>query len=285
MTILQKTKKIESCFNDYDNAFQSQADARMRMIASRPSVSPDALVVHLLASMRADPTGVNDPHNSDIMQRILYADEIQFRRMFRVSCYVFDSLLEDLSLHLSDGGSYNTEQNIPASLKLGVALYYMAHGGDAIHLEAASEATALKYLHRVAELICTHLACKWMGESILKENGYMEANRERFRRRNGFPYVGAAIDGTHIAYQPRKGEYEQDYKNYKTWTSLLCIGIVNAFHLFIDIDVGWPGRLHDKTCTDHSNVWHEMHMNRKLWLGEDGVALADTAWVEAQNLS
>ena len=169
---------------------QSQADARMRMIASRPSVSPDALVVHLLASMRADPTGVNDPHNSDIMQRILYADEIQFRRMFRVSCYVFDSLLEDLSLHLSDGGSYNTEQNIPASLKLGVALYYMAHGGDAIHLEAASglsKATALKYLHRVAELICTHLACKWMGESILKENGCqqgaLEANRERFRRR------------------------------------------------------------------------------------------------------
>ena len=33
---------------------QSQADARMRMIASRPSVSPDALVVYLLASMRAD---------------------------------------------------------------------------------------------------------------------------------------------------------------------------------------------------------------------------------------
>ena len=96
--------------------------------------------------------------------------------------------------------------------------------------------------------------------------------------RNGFLYVGAAIDGTHIAYKLRKGEYEQDYKNYKTWTSLLCIGIVNAFHLFLDIDVGWPCRLHDKTCTDHSNIWNEMHMNRKRWLGEDGVALADTAW-------
>ena len=61
--------------------------------------------------------------------------------------------------------------------------------------------------------------------------------------RNGFSKVGAAIDGTHIQYQPNAGEYEQDYKNYKMWTSMLCIGIVNAYHLFIDIDIGWPGRL------------------------------------------
>ena len=106
----------------------------------------------------------------------------------------------------------------------------------------------------------------------------MEANGERFHRRSKFPYVGAAIGCTLWAYQPRTGEYEQDCKNYKTWTSLLCIGIFTAFHLLIDINVGWPCRLHDKTCTGHSNFRHEMHMNRTPQLGEDGVGLANKAW-------
>ncbi len=86
-------------------------------------------------------------------------------------------------------------------MKLGIALYYMAHGGDAMHLEAASglsKATALKYVHQVADLICTHLTKTWMGETLLKDDGFMELCRKRFRLRNGFPLVGAAIDGTHI---------------------------------------------------------------------------------------
>ena len=94
--------------------------------------------------------------------------------------------------------SCNSEQNISARLKLGIAPYYMAHCGDAIHLEAASglsKATALKYVHQVAELICTHLTKKLMGETLLKDDGYMEGCRERFCLRNGFPLVGAAIDG------------------------------------------------------------------------------------------
>ena len=109
---------------------------------------------------------------------------------------------------LTDSNSRKFEQNISARLKLGIALYYMAHGGDAIHLEAASglsKATALKYVHQVAELICTHLTKKLMGETLLKDDGYMEGCRERLRLRNGFPLVGAAIDGTHVAFCAQRG--------------------------------------------------------------------------------
>jgi hypothetical protein len=47
----------------------------------------------------------------------------------------------------------------------------MAHCGDAIHLEAASglsKATALHYVHQVAELICTHLTKKIDGRNIIE---------------------------------------------------------------------------------------------------------------------
>ncbi len=175
-------------------------------------------------------------------------NEEQFRRMFRLSRYVFEAVLQELSPYLQDGNSRNNQENLSARLKLGVALYYMAHGGDAIHLEAGSaKATALKYVHQVADLICTHLKQKWMGEALLTKDKYMDGCRERFRLRNGFPLVGAAIDGTHIPYKPNSEESEQSYKNYKMWTSMLCIGMGNSCHMFVDMDVGWPGRLHNKT--------------------------------------
>ena len=167
-----KTRKFLSCFNYYDDAFSVSGRCK-NAHDSQQAVCFSRRTCRLSSCLHESRSQESTIHITLTSCRILYAYEIQFRRMFRVSRNVFDSLLEDLSLHLSDGGSHNTEQNIPASLKLGVALYYMAHGGDAIHLEAASEATALKYLHRVAELICTHLACKWMGESILKENGLL----------------------------------------------------------------------------------------------------------------
>ncbi len=76
--------------------------------------------------------------------------------MFQVSCLVFEAVLAELSPFLSDDTSLNHQQNISACLKLGVVHYdYMAHCGDAIHLEAASglfKATALKYVHEVAGL-------------------------------------------------------------------------------------------------------------------------------------
>ncbi len=119
--------------------------------------------------------------------------------MFRLSHDAFETVLAEISS--TDSNSCNSEENISARLKLGNALYYMAHGGDAKHLEAASglsKVTPLKYVHQVADLICTHLTKTWMDETLLKDDGFMEGCRERFRLRNGFPLVGAAIDGTHI---------------------------------------------------------------------------------------
>ena len=56
------------------------------------STSSDDLVVHLLAFLREEPTGVNDPFNSDILRKILRGNEKQFRRMFRLSRLVFVNL-------------------------------------------------------------------------------------------------------------------------------------------------------------------------------------------------
>ena len=179
----------------------------------------NTLLEMLLLSTREGreiPSGDLDPLNSSINLRILKGKDKRFKQMFRLSRNVFNCLLHELVPFLDDGKSRNHRQNVPASLKLGVALYFFAHGWDAFYLEAASglsKPTALKYVHQVAELICTKLAPQWMGPVLLKQDNYMESNRERFRLRNGVPYVGAAIDGTHIPYFPNAGDSQQDYKN------------------------------------------------------------------------
>ena len=68
--------------------------AHLRRMARH--TSDDALLVHLIAALREEPTGVNDPHNSDLMRRIKKGSEIQFRRMFRVSRLVFEAVLAEL---------------------------------------------------------------------------------------------------------------------------------------------------------------------------------------------
>jgi hypothetical protein len=40
--------------------------------------SSDELVVHLLAALREEPTGVNDPHYFDLIRRIMKGNEKQF---------------------------------------------------------------------------------------------------------------------------------------------------------------------------------------------------------------
>ena len=59
--------------------------ANLRRCSMARSTSDDSLVVQLLAALREEPTGVNDPRTSDIMRKISKGNEIQFRRMFRVS--------------------------------------------------------------------------------------------------------------------------------------------------------------------------------------------------------
>ncbi len=54
--------------------------ANLRRMAR--NTSDDAMVVHLLAALRKEPTGVNDPHFSHIVKKIRKGNEIQFRRMF-----------------------------------------------------------------------------------------------------------------------------------------------------------------------------------------------------------
>ena len=81
---------------------------------------------------------------------------------------------------------------------------------------------------------------------------------------HGFPMIGAEIDGLHVLYHPNSPEEALNCKSYKMWTSLLNIAVVNSYYCFVNLDVGWPGRFHDKTRTENSNFWNAMNLERDV---------------------
>ena len=128
----------------------------------------------LMFNIREDPSGANNPNSSAIQSMIETGYDREFKKIFRLSRPVFEALVNDLSEFMKDGRSWNTRQIVTLEVKVSIALYFMAHGGNGITLGHASglkNNTALKYLHQVSGLIATKLVHKWMGASILALQG------------------------------------------------------------------------------------------------------------------
>jgi hypothetical protein len=125
-----------------------------RRASARLRTRQKAMFMNLLMwySQRAIPDGLFDGYESVIELYIRKANPEKFRAAFRVSRKIFEALLQALSPFIKDGKSRNSSQNVTAPVKLGIALYYMAHGMDGDVLGGAAgleKRTASKYLHEV----------------------------------------------------------------------------------------------------------------------------------------
>ncbi len=71
----------------------------------------------------------------------------------------------------------------------------------------------------------------------------------------GFPNCGGAIDGTHIPIIAPVDSHG-DYLNRKGYYSLLMQGVCDHKYIFRDINIGWPGRVHDARVFANSELFH-----------------------------
>ncbi|XP_054830356.1 uncharacterized protein LOC129326219 [Eublepharis macularius] len=67
----------------------------------------------------------------------------------------------------------------------------------------------------------------------------------------GMPHCIGAIDGTHIPICSPGGKPDQ-YRNRKSFSSILLQGTVDHRGCFIDAEIGWSGRNHDAFVFTHS---------------------------------
>lgn len=113
------------------------------------------------------------------------------------------------------------------------------------------QSTAVMVVNHVASTIV-----KYMMPSIIKRpsDPELRAIIQGFRDRWGFPQCAGAIDGTHIGIMA-PSESPGDYYNRKGFYSIILQGVVDHRLRFWDINVGWPGRVHDARVFSNSTLF------------------------------
>lgn len=71
----------------------------------------------------------------------------------------------------------------------------------------------------------------------------------------GFPQAAGAIDGSHIPII-RPDESASDYYNRKGYYSIIVQALVDHLGLFMDICIGWPGKVHDARVFANSSLYY-----------------------------
>ena len=76
--------------------------------------------------------------------------------------------------------------------------------------------------------------------------------------RHNFPDILGAIDGSHIPIQaPINNPKWFFYINRKQFHSVVLQGVSVDDLKFTDVNVGWPGRVHDANVLRNSSLWDE----------------------------
>ena len=86
---------------------------------------------------------------------------------------------------------------------------------------------------------------------------------EDFKHLWGFPQAVAAIDGTHIPILKPK-DSSSDYFNRKGFYSILMQAVVDSQGQFIDVNIGWPGKVHDARVFANSSFYHKQQAGTLL---------------------
>ncbi|KAF7642334.1 hypothetical protein LDENG_00259930 [Lucifuga dentata] len=73
------------------------------------------------------------------------------------------------------------------------------------------------------------------------------------RDRWGFPQCAGAVDGTHICILAPPHN-PADYYNRKGFYSVILQGVVDHNMKFWDVNIGWPGRVHDARVFSNSSL-------------------------------
>ena len=75
--------------------------------------------------------------------------------------------------------------------------------------------------------------------------------------------MAGAIDGTHIpVLKPQ--ESSSDYYNRKGFYSILIQAVVSSSGYFLDVNIGWPGKIHDARVLANSSLYHKANNGELL---------------------
>ena len=150
----------------------------------------------------------------------------------------------------------NYRQAVPVKKRVAITLWYLATPGEyrtIAHLFGIARSTVCVIVKEVCKAILKVLLRQYIS---FPSGDELNDIVEGFENSWGVPQCVGAIDGSHI---PILGPKEQhtDYYNRKGWYSIILQGVVDHRYRFIDINVGWPGSVHDARVLANSSLYHK----------------------------
>ena len=172
---------------------------------------------------------------------------------FRMSQQTFLYLCDELRSSIEKSNTV-MRRAVPTEMRVALTLWFLATGADYRtigHLFGVSKSTVCLVTKDVCFAIVKSLLPRYIrfpAGAVLREV------IDGFEHDLGFPQCAGAVDGSHIPIiSPH--ECPADYYNRKGWHSIILQGTVNHQGCFIDVYVGWPGRVHDARVFANSSLY------------------------------
>ena len=178
-------------------------------------------------------------------------------RNLRMDIALFEKLCNELRGFISPDSNSFRKDTISGEKRLAIVLYYLEDQGS-LRMTANTFGVSVATVSVSLRLVCDAI-CK-IGPKFIKFPQKIEEIRaiaSRFEEKFNMPQVIGCIDGTHISIQ-KPHEDPHYFFCYKMKYSLNCQAICDEKGVFLDVEVRWPGSVHDARVYANSNV------NRKL---------------------
>lgn len=222
--------------------------------------------------------------NDEIIKCQMYYEEViprmtcsTFRSHFRMTPMTFEAILVEIAdkpeFAKRDEILYGGREQVNPEKCLLVALWTLATPdsyrsiGDRFNI---SKSTVLYCLNTSISIINTYLCpkfIKWPDDDNEKQIISMNFNRY------GMSNVIATIDGCHIPIK-RPSENGNNYFNRKKFYSVVLQAVAKHNLMFIDVDVSWPGSVHDARVFRTS----DLYVHGQNLCQPDYFILADSAY-------
>ena len=180
-------------------------------------------------------------------------EEGDWIKNFRMSHRTFCFLCQELEPYLVREDT-RFRQAISVRKRVAVALWRLATNADYRtigHLFGISKGSICVILDE----FCTIMAEVMLPRYIKIPTGEcLDKVMETFEQKWGFPQCAGAVDGSHIPIKAPVS-FHADYYNRKGWHSIILQGVVDSAYTFIDINVGWPGKVHDARVFANSTIF------------------------------
>ena len=186
--------------------------------------------------------GRSDEHFDNILNDRTVPSE--WHSNFRMNKDVFFKLVDLLRPYLKPNPKTFRRDSLSVEKKVAMGLYYLKDQGG-YRMTTNWFGVGLATLTVILRQFCDAVIS--IAPQILrlpKKKEETQAIMDAFETKFGFPQVVGCIDGTHI---PIKSpiEHGHEYFCYKMKHSLNVQAICDEKGVFLDVDISWPGSVHD----------------------------------------